>query len=125
MGEAQEEMQGAAGELGQRNPQRSHGHQRQAMDALARFRAGMEQMAQRQRGQGQEGEGMPMPFAMESGGREEGDGRDPSQERVEIPGEEAYKAPEAFRRDLMEAMKQGSPDTYKGEVSRYYQELVK
>jgi hypothetical protein len=82
-------------------------------------------MAQRTPGQRGEGQGMPMPFAMQSGGREEGDGLDPSQDHVEIPGEEAYKAPEAFRRDLMEAMKQGAPETYKGEVSRYYQEIVK
>jgi hypothetical protein len=121
--EAQGQMQGAAGELEQRNPQRGHGRQRQAMDALARFRAGMEQMARRQPGPG--GGGMPMPFAMESGGREEGDGLEPSQEDVEIPGAEAYKAPEAFRRGVMDAMKQGTPEPYKGEVSRYYQEIVR
>jgi hypothetical protein len=116
-------MQGAAGELARRDPQRGHGRQRQALDALARLRAGMEQMARQ--GQGRGGEGMPVPFAMQPGGHEEGDALEPSPEKVEIPGAEAYKAPEEFRKDLMEAMKQGAPEKYKGEVSRYYQELVK
>jgi hypothetical protein len=125
--EAQEQMQGAAGELSQRNPQRGHGRQQQAMDALARFRAGMEQMAQRRGGRG-EGGGFPYPFAMQQGGesgQQEGDGFDPSQEHVEIPGADQHKGPEEFRRDLLEAMKQGTPEKYRGEVSRYYQEIVK
>jgi DNA repair exonuclease SbcCD ATPase subunit len=122
--EAHGQMQGAAGELARRDPQRGHGRQRQALDALARLRAGMEGMARQGQARG-EGQGMPVPFAMQSGGREEGDGLEPSPEKVEIPGAEAYKAPEEFRKDLMEAMKQGAPEKYKGEVSRYYQELVK
>ena len=28
--------------------------------------------------------------------------------------------PEEFRRDLLDAMKQGAPERYKGEVQRYY-----
>jgi hypothetical protein len=50
---------------------------------------------------------------------------DPSQEKVEIPGAEAYKVPDEFRKDLLEAMKQGTPEPYQGEVQRYYEELVK
>jgi chromosome segregation ATPase len=125
--DAQDQMQGAAGELSQRNPQRGHGRQQQAMDALARFRSGMEQMARRQGGQG-EGGGFPYPFAMqgaEAGGGREGDGFDPSEERVEIPGADPQRGSEEFRRDLLEAMKQGTPERYRGEVSRYYQEIVK
>jgi hypothetical protein len=66
-----------------------------------------------------------MPFAMQSGGRDEGEGLDPSQEKVEIPSAEAWKAPEAFRRDLMDAMKQAKPKPYEDEVSRYYREIVR
>jgi hypothetical protein len=44
---------------------------------------------------------------------------------VEIPGAEAHRVPEEFRKDLMEAMKQGAPERYRGEVQRYYEELVK
>ena len=38
---------------------------------------------------------------------------------------EAYKVPEEFRKDLLDAMKQGAPERYRGEVQRYYEELVK
>jgi hypothetical protein len=123
LGEAQGHMGQAAGELGQRNPQRGHGQQRQALDALERFRKGLEEMAQNARGQG--GQGFPMPFAMGGNEGREGDDGDLSRERVEIPGAEAYKVPEEFRRDILEAMKQGAPEPYKPELQRYYQELVK
>jgi hypothetical protein len=44
---------------------------------------------------------------------------------VKIPGAEAHKVPEEFRRDLLEAMKQGTPERYRGDVQRYYEELVR
>ena len=70
------------------------------------------------------GGGFPFPFAEDAGGRE-GDGTDPSHEKVEIPGAEAYKVPAEFRKDLLDAMKQGAPEPYKGDLQRYYEELVK
>jgi hypothetical protein len=124
LGEAQGHMGQAAGELGQRNPQRGHGEQRQALDALGRFRKGLEQMAQNAKGQGG-GQGFPFPFAMGGGEGREGDEGDLSRDRVEIPGAEAYKVPEEFRKDILEAMKQGAPEPYKPELQRYYEELVK
>jgi hypothetical protein len=50
---------------------------------------------------------------------------DPSGEKVEIPGADAHRSPEEFRRDLLEAMKQGAPEAYQAEVKRYYEELVR
>ena len=69
--------------------------------------------------------GFPFPFADSGGGQESGDGRESSREKVKIPGAEAYSVPEEFRKDLLDAMKQGAPERYKGEVQRYYEELVK
>jgi len=123
LGEAQGHMAGAAGDLGQKNPQRGHGRQRQALDALERFRQGLEEMAKNGQG-GKEG-GFPFPFALHGGGQEEGDAGDPSTERVEIPGADAYKVPEEFRKDILEAMKQGAPEPYRPELQRYYEELVR
>jgi len=121
LGSSEEHMQRAQGELAQKNPQRGRGEQELALQDLARFRRGLEQMGRNgQRGAG----GFPFPFGEESA-REEGDGQDPSGDKVEIPGADAYKVPDAFRKDLLDAMKQGSPDAYKGEVARYYEELVK
>ncbi|HYG69914.1 MAG TPA: hypothetical protein VD838_19715, partial [Anaeromyxobacteraceae bacterium] len=123
VGEARGHMGQAAMELGQRNPQRGHGEQELAMDALDRFRKGLEEMA-KQGGGASGGQGFPFPFA-EQGGGQTGDGMEPSQEKVEIPGAEAHKVPEEFRKDLLDAMRQGAPERYEGEVKRYYEELVK
>jgi hypothetical protein len=53
-------------------------------------------------------------------------GRDNDQEPVKIPGSDEYKPPEAFREDILDAMKKEKPpDAYKDQVKRYYEELVK
>ena len=123
LGEGRGHMAAAAEELGRRNPQRGHGQQRQALDSLAQLEKGLEEMAKR--GQGSGGGGFPFPFG-ESSPREHGDGSEQaSREKVEIPGADAYKVPEEYRKDLLEAMKQGTPEPYRGEVKRYYEELVK
>jgi hypothetical protein len=72
-----------------------------------------------------EGGGFPFPFAEAGPPRHDGPEGDPSREKVEIPQADASKAREEFRRDLLEAMKQGTPEPYQGEVKRYYEELVK
>ena len=59
-----------------------------------------------------------------AGGRREGFG-DRNQEKVEIPDEDDFQAPKEFRKDLLDAMKQGAPEKYKDQVKRYYEELVK
>jgi hypothetical protein len=126
LGESRGHMGEAAAELGNRNPQRGHGEQELALDALARFQKGLEEAAKSQGKGGGGGMGFPFPFGSDQGsGEETGDGREASREKVKIPGAEAYKVPEEFRRDLLDAMRQGAPERYKGEVQRYYEELVK
>jgi hypothetical protein len=123
LGEGRGHMQAASGELGRRNPQRGLGQQREALESLAQLRKGMEEMAKGGGGKGSGG--FPMPFA-EAGARgQEGVDGDPSREKVEIPQGDASRSREEFRRDLLEAMKQGTPEPYQGEVKRYYEELVK
>jgi DNA repair exonuclease SbcCD ATPase subunit len=123
LGESRGHMGSAAGELQGRNPQRGHGEQQAALESLGQFKKGLEQMAKQ--GKGGSG-GFPFPFGETGGGGErEGEGVDPAQQKVVIPGSEAHRLPEEFRRDLLEAMKQGAPERYRGEVQRYYEELVK
>jgi hypothetical protein len=122
---SQGHMLQAQNDLGRKDPQRGHGEQRQALDDLGRFKKGLDEMAKNARGGGQGGAGFPFPFGADEPGQRDGDGQDPSRERVEIPGAEAYKVPEEFRKDLLEAMKQGAPEPYKGDLQRYYEELVK
>ena len=33
--------------------------------------------------------------------------------------------PEEYRKDILDAMKQGAPEKYKDQVKRYYEEIVK
>ncbi len=123
LGESRGHMGSAAGELQGRNPQRGLGEQQAALERLGQFKKGLEQVAKQ--GQGGKGGGFPFPFGETGAGQQEGDGTDPTQQKVVIPGSEAHRLPEEFRRDLLEAMKQGSPERYRGEVQRYYEELVK
>ncbi|HET9555108.1 MAG TPA: DUF4175 family protein [Anaeromyxobacteraceae bacterium] len=123
LGEARGHMGQATGELSQKNPQRGHGEQQAALDSLRRFEQGLEQMAKRGGGSG--GGGFPFPFGEQGSGGQDGESGEPTPEKVEIPGAEAHRIPEEFRKDLMEAMKQGAPERYRGEVQHYYEELVR
>jgi hypothetical protein len=122
LGESRGHMGTAAGDLRGRNPQRGHGEQEAALERLDQFKKGLEQVARQ--GKGGPG-GFPFPFGETGGGEGEGDGGEPTPQKVAIPGAEAHRLPEEFRRDLLEAMKQGTPERYRGEVQRYYEELVK
>ncbi len=123
LGESRGHMGSAAAELRGRNPQRGRGEQEAALERLGQFKKGLEQAARH--GQGGSG-GFPFPFGETGGaGQREGEGYEPTPEKVAIPGAEAHRLPEEFRRDLLEAMKQGAPERYRGEVQRYYEELVK
>ena len=44
---------------------------------------------------------------------------------MEVPDADPYQAPKEFRKDLLDAMKQGTPERYQDQVKRYYEELVK
>ncbi|WP_090488209.1 DUF4175 family protein [Myxococcus virescens] len=109
MGEAARRMQG-------KDPGRGYGEQQAALEGLRQFQ---QQMQEGQRG----GKGgLPLPMGM--GRRQQGNGRDPKQ-KVELPDEDAFQAPKEFRKDLLDAMKQGAPEKYREQVKRYYEELVK
>ncbi|PTL81380.1 DUF4175 family protein [Vitiosangium sp. GDMCC 1.1324] len=110
MGEAAQRMQG-------KDANRGYGEQQAALEGIKQFQ---QQMKESQRGRGK-GRGLPLPMGM---GKSEGNGRDP-RDKVEIPDEEAYQAPKEFRKDLLDAMKQGAPEKYRDQVKRYYEELVK
>jgi hypothetical protein len=111
MGEAARRMQG-------RDPARGHGEQQAALEQLQQF----QQQMQQNRGQGQ-GRGLPMP--MVRGNQQRGSGRGNQQQDVEIPDPDQHQAPREFRKDIMDAMKQGAPEKYRDQVKRYYEELVR
>jgi hypothetical protein len=44
---------------------------------------------------------------------------------VRIPGADEFRGPEALRRKLLDAMREGSPPGYEHAVGRYYEELLR
>ncbi|MBI5548419.1 MAG: DUF4175 family protein [Deltaproteobacteria bacterium] len=136
-GSAQQMMQGVGNRMGQaqgqmqaNNPTGASAQERAALDQLGELKQGL----QRERG-GASGEGGSVPWPwMGKGspavpGDEAGDdgGLDgsSSQEKVEIPDADKYQVPEEYRKDILDAMKQGAPEKYKDQVKRYYEEIVK
>jgi hypothetical protein len=111
--QAGERMQAAGDRLSGRDAARGYGEQQGALQALRGLQQAMEQ-AGRSGGKG----GIPLPLK-----RAGGHGR--GTEKVEIPDEDPNAAPREFRKDVMDAMKQGAPDRYRDQNKRYYEELVK
>lgn len=116
MQQAGQRMQGAGEKLQGRDANRGYGEQQGAMQALR----GVQQAMQQQGGKGGKG-GLPMPA--NSGNRRGGRGN--KDQKVEIPDEDPNAAPREFRKDVMDAMKQGAPDRYREQTRKYYEELVK
>jgi hypothetical protein len=77
--------------------------------------------------QGSGGGGMPMPLPGGTGssGRQEGSQGRHSGDRVEIPKADQFRVPDAYRKDILDAMREGAPENWQGEVRDYYEELVK
>lgn len=114
---AGDEMGMAGQQLDARELAGAASDQREAAGKLGELRRALDQM-----GQGQ-GQGMPMP--MPGGGGGEGLRGDSMRERVEIPKPQDSRAPAAFRRDILDAMKEPAPSGFRDAVRRYYEELVK
>jgi hypothetical protein len=57
--------------------------------------------------------------------RQQQHGAADADEPIRIPGADAYRAPEKFREDILEAMKRRAPDGYDDQVRRYYEELIR
>jgi len=110
-------MAGATERLEGKDPQRGYGEQKAALDSLEQLQQSMQQ-SQRGGGKG----GLPLPLL--AGGEQEG-GNDLSRQKVEVPDADPNGAPREFRKDLMDAMKQGTPERYRDQVKQYYEELVK
>ncbi len=115
MKQAGQRMGQATQKLSGRDPSHGYGEQQGALQALK-----MLQQQMQKNGKGKGG-GLPLPMRQGTGGRNRGD----QAEKVEIPDDDPNRAPREFRKDVMDAMKQGAPDRYRDQNKRYYEELVK
>lgn len=121
--EAKQAMQRASREMRSQNLRGARTAQRQALRQLSELGKDLDQM-----GQAQGGSGMPMPLPRGgSPGSEEsdGEGNRNSREQVKIPDGSEFKVPDQFRKDILDAMREGVPESWAGEVKRYYEKLIK
>jgi uncharacterized protein YoxC len=127
-------MRKAEGHLAQKDPVPATDRQREAIDQLGQASDGLRESAQGMRekeGAGQGGEGMggriPRPGGATEmpGGDKDGNGRRPNSQKVAIPKPSEFQVSDEFRKDLLDAMKQGTPETYKEQVKGYYRELIR
>lgn len=112
--QASERMDQAAERLQARDASRGYGEQQGALQSLKSLQQSMQQ-------QGGKGKGKGMPLPLRSGGGSRGN----QSTKVEIPDEDPNQGPREFRKDVMDAMKQGAPDRYRDQNKKYYEELVK
>ncbi|MCB9546312.1 MAG: DUF4175 family protein [Myxococcales bacterium] len=103
--QAKQAMREAAQRLGQEQPGQARPGQQQAMESLKGIMDGLRQANKPQRA-------------------ERNQGRKLSHERVNIPGADQYEAPEAWRKDLLDAMKEAPPEQFRDQVKRYYEALI-
>lgn len=115
MGEAQRRLQQGKG-------REATGQQQAATDQLQRA---AQQLRQKQEGKGKgKGGGSGQQRASGDSG-ETGDGEGTTDEVVRIPDSDDFRAPQAMRRRLLDAMRQPSPAGYERAVDRYYRELLR
>ena len=96
--------------------------QSQALQQLQGLRESLEQMG---KGQGQGGMPMPLPGGGSPGSeRSDREGRG-GRDDVKIPDGSEFKVKDAFRKDILDAMRETAPGEWAGEVKRYYEELIK
>lgn len=128
MAGAQRSMAEAEGKLRGQDPGGALASERSALEQLQTLKRGLEEARERaQQGGGGGGQGFPMPMASGMGRGKGGKGRGSfdGKEKVAIPNADQHKAPEEYRKEILDAMKQGSPKGFQENVREYYQEIVK
>lgn len=104
--QAQKSMRDAAQRLRGQQPGQAQPGQQQAMSSLQQIMDGLKRANQPQKAQRKQGRKM-------------------SHERVNVPKGDDHRGPDAFRKDLLDAMKDAPPDAYRDQVKRYYEALIK
>jgi len=120
LSEAGQQMRQAQRALGDEGLREARRHQEGAKRRLTELKDALEQMGQ------QGGSGMPMALPSPGAqGQGQGDGRRHKDDKVEIPDADDYRVPDAFRKDILDAMREEPPTEWKGEVKKYYEDLVR
>lgn len=120
-----DQMAAAEGGLREESPSRSARSQRAVLDQLGDLKNGLRQRGAA--GQGAQGQRIPWPWGMpgRGGARPGGGARLDHDEKVQVPKADSYQVPEAYRKEILDAMKERSPERYQEQIRRYYEEIIK
>lgn len=124
MEQARQSMGQAAGDLGDRRIGDALAAERRAEEQIGALRQGLEEARQQAQSGGGRGQGFPLPMGG-TGRRGGSGGAFDARERVEIPDADQFEAPEAYRREILDAMRKKAPESFEGPVQDYYEEIVK
>ncbi len=120
-----ERMAEAEGGLREEIPSRSVRGQRAALEGLGELKKGLQEQGEAGGAAQGMGQRIPWPWGTGSRARSHGGGRLEHDEKVEVPKAESYRVPEAYRKEILDAMKERSPERYQDQVRRYYEEIIK
>jgi hypothetical protein len=125
MGQASQQLKSQGQPRSERGGlRRARQSQSQALQQLQGLKDAMEQMGKESGGGG--GMPMPLPHGGSPGSeRSEGQRGKSNRDDVKIPDGSDFKVKDAFRKDILDAMREGAPGEWAGEVKRYYEELIK
>lgn len=120
-----ERMGEAEGGLREEIPSRSVRGQRAALEGLGELKKGLQEQGEAGGAAQGQGQRIPWPWGTGARARSHGGGRLDHDEKVDVPKADSYRVPEAYRKEILDAMKERSPERYQDQVRRYYEEIIK
>ncbi|MFP6868511.1 MAG: DUF4175 family protein [Nitrospinota bacterium] len=145
--EAKKAMASAEGALGRRRSSAAIPSEERVLELLAQARNQMNRSMQRMARRGRLGMGTPRGLGvyrsagrgwwaqnpnlpgLDSSPRRGREGQDGRQgidfSEVHIPDREQYQVPQKFREEVMEALREGLPDSLRSEIENYYERLTR
>ena len=126
MGDAQRNLKNAQERLNAQQVQRSMDSENRALKSLEKTRKTLNEIKNSGTQMSEQGK-KETPLRLGTGSRRDsrrGGSVRMQKEKVQLPSEDQYKVPSAFREDILDAMKKQTPKNYERLVNEYYKELV-
>lgn len=126
MGDAQRNLKNAQGRLKSQQVQRGIDSENRALKSLQKTKEQLNEIKNSGTQMSDQGK-RQTPLRLGTGSRKDsrrGGSVRMQKEQVQLPSEDEYKVPSAFREDILDAMKKQTPKNYERLVNEYYKELV-
>lgn len=122
---AKQRMEEASQDLGEGKPMQAQGSQGAAAERTREAREALEKAIRQQQQQQQQGQGQGQKKRDGEDGEDERGKGNAEPPRIDVPGAEEFRTPEAYRKALLEGMEGDVPEAYKAMKKRYFEELVR